>query len=338
MDNDFEVVSAKTALRKLVAQLPAELRAALPIDDQGEPQIEIVQALYRHERPPSGEDTWTEIRELTLPEWEEVKAAQRGIYGFTRGLDSFPVFAWGDLKSAREELLRQMRDESAPDEWMMPLIEYRILNYSTALKLYHEHVCAQMNRTGDKGLRLLVDKEFSELYDRCFAYRLIYSMRNAFQHGVRGLVSLRMTARLAKGSDTEVESEIHAYLAKDVFTHSRANAAVRSQVSENNDEIDLLKLSEESFREVQGLHKRLAPLLHPEAPSAAQLFIRYINELGGDRPHFHEYIRGFPGKGLLGITTLDRVGFEYVAGQAGVRVMYEGDAPRDALAVLPTYL
>jgi hypothetical protein len=104
-----------------------------------------------------------------------------------------------------------------------------------------------------------------------------------------------------------------------------------------DDDMDLFELGEEAFAEVQMLHARLAPLLHPEAPAAAQLLIQYIKEVGGERPHFHEYIRGLPTKGILGTTTLDRGGFDYVAQQAGKRAIYEEGSPIDALAVLPTY-
>lgn len=85
------------------------------------------------------------------------------------------------------------------------------------------------------------------------------------------------------------------------------------------------------------LHMRLAPILNPGAPAAAQLLMQYIKELGGDRPHFHEYLRGLPMKGILGTKTLDLGGFEYVARQAGASAIYEGGNPTDALAVLPTY-
>ena len=130
-------------------------------------------------------------------------------------------------------------------------------------------------------------------------------MRNAFQHGVRGLVSLAMTARLADGSDTKTESKAHAYLVKDTFAAGRGNAAVRCQVRETGEDIDLFELSDEAFGEIQTLHTRLAPLLHPGAPASARVLIPYIKELGGGQPHFHEYIRGSPTKGILGTTTLD---------------------------------
>lgn len=168
---------------------------------------------------------------------------------------------------------------------------------------------------------------FSELYDRSFGYRLIYSMRNAFQHGARGLVSLQMTARLADGSDTERESEAHVHLKKDAFAAGHGNAAVRQQVREMDDDVDLFELGEEAFAEVQMLHALLAPLLHPEAPAAAQLLIQYIKEIGGERPHFHEYIRGLPMKGILGTTTLDRGGFDYVTRLTGEQAIYEEGSP-----------
>jgi hypothetical protein len=46
-------------------------------------------------------------------------------------------------------------------------------------------------------------------------------------------------------------------------------------------DMDLFELSEEVSGEIQGLHTRMAPLLHPGAPATAQLLIRYIKELGG---------------------------------------------------------
>lgn len=337
MNDGADLEEAKAALAEAIAQMPAELRAFLPTNADGEPQVEIVQALYRYDSSKPGEVRWIEVRELTTEEWEAAIAAHRDVYRLTRGLDSFPSFAWGDLRNARDELLRQLREETRPGEWMASLIEYRILNYSTALKLYHEYVTAQVNRTGDDDLKARVAEAFSELYDRSFGYRLIYSMRNAFQHGVRGLVSLRMTARLADGSDTERESEAHAHLEKETFGAGRGNAAVRQQVRATDDDIDLFELGEEAFAEVQKLHARLIPQLHAEAPAAAQLLIKYIEELGGDRPHLHEYIRGLPTRGLLGTTTLDRVGFDYVAREAGKRPIYEEGSPTDALAVLPTY-
>ncbi len=337
MNDDAELAEAKAALAEAIAQTPADFRAALPTNAEGEPQVEIVQALYRYESSKPGEVRWIEVRELSTEEWDAAIAAHRDVYRLTRGLDRFPSFAWGDLRNARDELLRQLREQTGPDEWIAPLIEYRILNYSTALKLYHEHVTAEVNRTGDDDLKARVEAAFSELYDRSFGYRLIYSMRNAFQHGVRGLLSLQMTARIAEGSDTKRESEAHALLKKDTFAAGRSNAAVRQQVREMDRDIDLFELGEEAFTEVQMLHARLAHLLHPEAPAAAQLLIEYIKELGGERPHFHKYVRGLPTKGILGTTTLDRVGFDYVTQQAGKRAIYEDAPPIDALTALPTY-
>jgi len=221
MNDDAEFAEAKAALAEAKAHMPADFRAVLPTNAECEPQVEIVQALYRYEGPNPAEVTWTEVRELSAEEWDAAIAAHRDVYRFTRGPEGFPSFAWGDLRNARGELLRQLREQTWPDEWMPPLIEYPILNYSTALKLFQEHVTEQVNRTGDDDVKVRVTAAFSELYDRSFGYRLIYSMRNAFQHGVRGLVSLRMTARLADGSDTKRKSETHAHLEKDAFAAGR---------------------------------------------------------------------------------------------------------------------
>ncbi|SFP67729.1 hypothetical protein SAMN05660464_3888 [Geodermatophilus dictyosporus] len=270
MNGDDEPAEVKAALAEAIAQLPADFRAMLPTNSEGRPQVEIVHALYRYESPRPGQFRWIEVREPSTDEWDAAMAAHGNVYSLTRGLDGFPSFAWGDLRNARDELLRQLRDQTRPSEWMAQLIEYRIINYSTALKLYHEHVSAQVKRTADDDVKGQVEAAFSETYDRSFGYRLMYWMCNAFQHGVRGLVSLQMTARPAAGSDTERESEAYAHLEKVAFAASRANAAVRRQIREVDDDIDLFELGEEAFAEARALNARLTPLLHPGAPAAAQ--------------------------------------------------------------------
>ncbi|WP_104133836.1 hypothetical protein [Cryobacterium sp. Y62] len=337
MTDEADIATATAELAEVIADMPAHQRAAVPTNDAGKPQVEIVRALYQYANPKPGEVTWIEVRELSIAEWEAVVAAHANVYRLTRGLDAFPSFAWGDLQNARDELLRQLREQTWPNEWMGQLIEHRILNFSTALKLYHAHVTAQVNRIGDGELKDRVASAFSETYDRNFGYRLIYSMRNAFQHGVRDLLSLQMTARLAKGSEADRESEVHAYLKKDAFAASRSNATVRQQVRDMDDDIDLFELGKDAFAAVEMLHARLAPLIHPGASAAARLITQYIKELDGERPHFHEYIRGLPTKGILGTTTLDRVGFDYVVKQVGGRATYDAGSPPDVLAVLPNY-
>lgn len=331
-----ELDEVKAQLAEAIARMSPEARAMVPTDAEGNPRVEVVKALYRYESAKPGEVRWIEVRELTEPEWDAAMSAHGEIYRVTRGLDRFPSFAWGDLRGARDELLRQLRERARPDEWMPALIEYRMLNYSTALKLYDEYIRAQANRTGDEVVQEKVATALSELYDGNFGYRLIFAMRNAFQHGVQGLLTLRMTASLIDGSVAERESEAHALLEKSTFATSRANAAIRQQVRNADGDLELFELGAEAFTGVQELHASLIPVLHPGASAAAQLLIGYIKELGGERPNFHEYIRGLPTE-LLGIKHLDRGGFDYVARQAGVRAVYKDGGPTDALAVLPTY-
>ncbi|MBA3620686.1 MAG: hypothetical protein H0W56_14035, partial [Acidothermales bacterium] len=46
MNDDAELVEAKAALAEAIAQMPADLRAVLPTNAAGEPQVEIVHGLY----------------------------------------------------------------------------------------------------------------------------------------------------------------------------------------------------------------------------------------------------------------------------------------------------
>ena len=64
MNGDDELAEVEAALAEAIAQLPAGLRAMLPTNSEGQPQVEIVQALYRYESPRLGEVRWIEVREL----------------------------------------------------------------------------------------------------------------------------------------------------------------------------------------------------------------------------------------------------------------------------------
>lgn len=178
---------------------------------------------------------------------------------------------------------------------------------------------------------------FSATYDGSFSYRLLYAMRNAFQHGVGDLLQLRMTARLTDLSSSTTESEAHAYLKTEVFARSRCNAAVRHEVSAMSNPIDLLVESNEAFAELRRLHDRLVPLIYPNAPTAAARIVEYMRELGGERAHFHEYIRGLPSRAILGLTSLDRTGSAYIVEVTGGRADFDGEPPPDVMAVLPQY-
>lgn len=198
--------------------------------------------------------------------------------------------------------------------------------FSTALKMYDEYVAAHVNRMEDETLKQKVGTASSELYGNSFGYRLIYSMRNAIQPGVGNLIRLEGAARLVRGSDTEVESELHIYLQREAFDASKANAAVRKQVRELNDDLDLLPICQEAYAGVRALHARLTTLIHPGAPATVHLLRQYIEEVGRERVHFHEYIRGLAAKGTLETMTLDREGFTYVIAETGGQVVYDADA------------
>jgi hypothetical protein len=320
----------------VVAALPPDLRDRLPVNEHGQPQVEIVKALFKHEQIKPGEFRWTQIRELDDENWKRVLDAHGAVHRATRSFDSFLSFAWADLQNVREEVLRQLRSQSRPNEWMPPLVEYRILNFSAGLKMYHEHVDAEAARHGDQGLKDEVARSFSDIYDRSFGYRLLYSMRNAFLHGARRITTLHMIARVTGADQPGREPEVRVLLDKERFAAGKSNAAVRRQVREHDADIDLLDFSAEAFSEVEKLHRRLSPLLHPDAPVAAQLIGEHMREVGNERAHFHSYTRGFP-FATLGTHTLDRLGFEYVVAQLGVEAVYEDGPPHGAAAAVARY-
>lgn len=339
MTDDDESSTDEGALLAAIAKLPQDVRHALPTNERGEPQVEVVQALYRHESLGAGRFKWVEVRPLRQAEWKLAQEAISAVYKLTRGLDAFPSLAWGDLRIARDEFLNQMRQRRRPNELMSPLIEYRIINFSTSVKLYYEQVMAQARSSLDQTGTDQIAQIFSETYDRSFAYRLLYAIRNAFQHGDRALITLKGTARLAgpTGQDTEVVGS--ALLHKSRFASGKSNGAVRREVRNlgQDDQLDLFTLSEQAFVDIENLNERIAPILHPNAPEAAERLARYFEELDGERPHFHEYIGGLPTDGLLSIATLDRLSFAYVVEQTKRNAVYDDGPAESIFAALPSY-
>lgn len=280
--------------------------------DDGQPG-ETVKALFRHERRGPHDFVFVQVRRLTDDQWDAVIAAHNEVHQVVQSFDRFLSFAWQDLQAARRDAIERAIPER--DGSIGSLLEYRVLGYSTALWLYDEYVTAEVNRRGDEDLKKAVGALFSDTYDSSQAYRLVYSLRNVFQHGVRNLIKVRGTHRLVNGRGPETETELHSEIVKDAFIASKANATVRNEVREMEGAPDILALCDEAYAAVQRLHVDLVPLLHPHAPAAALLLMDYMREIGNERAHFHKYPVGAPTKPV--ITSLSREDFEWVVRETG---------------------
>ncbi|WP_414173036.1 hypothetical protein [Clavibacter tessellarius] len=339
MTDDVDPDDVAAQLRAVLAMLPPDEQDMLPRDDRGQPRLEVVQALYRHDQSKPGEHLWTEVRELDPDEFVAANDALSAVYRRTRGLNAFPAFAWGDLDTAKTEFLRQVHHDGRFSEWMASLIEYRLINFSTAVKLYQEQVLTQAKHAADEALHPQLKAMFSEVYDRSFAYRVLYSIRNAFHHGDRRLISLSGTSRLKGPSGGDIETDGVALLDKAAFAAGESNGAVRREIRELGEdiEVDLFRLSSQTFSEIELLSDRIIPLLHPAAPQAAALLAGYFGELDGQRPHFHEYIRGLPLKGFLELPLLTGCHLPTWRRRRGSRAVYENGPASDITSVLPIY-
>jgi len=286
-------------------------------DASGAPPHEVVHALFRHEALEPGHFSWTQVRELSEDEWLEARESHVVIAHMLESFDKFLPIAWQDLQVGRDEVLERLHTDLSP-EGIAPQIEYRILNFSTGLKLYHEHVLAELNRNGTASVKTEVNRRFSELYDNCRGYRFMYSLRNAFLHGTRGLVRIEAGVRLVDEAMTEKESWIRTNIQRKQFDGSKANAAVRREIREMADDPEIYDLCTEALEGVQQLHAGLIPLLHPRAPRAAHVIRLYALEVGRSVPYFHEYRRDDPRNPT--ITNLSRTGFEYMVTETGGQI------------------
>jgi hypothetical protein len=284
-----------------------------------DPASEVIRALYRYEQVEPGHIRWVEVRRLSPAEWLEVTTALVEVGRVVRSFDQFLEVAWADLEEARKHVLEKA-SQSRHVRDAFSLLEYRLLAFSTALRLYHEYVIAEANRADDRYVRTALDAVFSEHYDASQAYRVVYSLRNAFQHGVRGLVSVKVGARLVEESGVETtETALNATLRRDLFGRSGTNAAVRREVGEMETDPNIVAMCVEAYSGIRDLHARVIPVLHPEGPFAARTLMRYVREVGNENPHFHEY----EAERLLETTEvreLDIEGFCHVIGTEGYRL------------------
>ena len=65
MSDESGLAEVKAAMAETVAQMPTHLRVSLPTNADGEPQVEMVRALYRYERTGPSNVRWIQIRELS---------------------------------------------------------------------------------------------------------------------------------------------------------------------------------------------------------------------------------------------------------------------------------
>lgn len=254
-----------------------------------------------------------QLKELSTSEWQEIKAAHKLIFQVTQSFDKFLVFSWTDLQESEEKLLLAIEADQANSGVFVTEFQYRLLNFSVGLKLYHESIVAELNRNCTDDQKERVHTAFSGLYDENFGYRLIYNMRNAYLHGVRDLVQLRSTRRLRKNAQDGSEDTISNFevqLNKVTFLASRANASVRNEVREMTEIPDLRILCSDAYSGVNTLHPEIIETIYPDAFAAADLIWSYMQE-ANQRLHFMKLDPKVKNKSWEHIT-LDKAEFDFI--------------------------
>lgn len=282
-----------------------------------DPATKLVHALVRYEEPEPHSIQWVEVRRLPPEEWQSVAEALAVVDSVVRSYDRFLTTAWADLEKAHQYVLDQAVVSRHLVLDALGVLEYRLLGFSTAIRLYETYITAEANRARDGSVSAAIRSIFSERYDASQAYRVIYHLRNAFQHGVRDLVGGTVSARLVEASSTEtVESQVHVILRREVFARSGANAAVRKEVREMDADPDIVAMCVEAYSGIQDLHERVIPILHRDGPIAARTLMAYVREVGNENPHFHQYDEARPLESTR-IRELDSKGFRYVIAVEG---------------------
>lgn len=278
------------------------------------PSSSIIYGIFRSRRIAEKSVDVKLLREMSESEWEKVRSAHDVVFQATHSFDKFLEFSWVDLQESEDTLFTEIDRNQADAGRAMTDFQYRLLNFSVGLKLYHERILAEANRRCTVKQKELVNRAFSRLYGSNFGYRLVYSMRNAYLHGVRNLVNMRSSTRLVQGPKENVVTELKVELRKEAFSNSRTNAAVRREVQELSEIADLRQLCVEAYVGVSELHPQIMDIMLPDASIAAQLIWSYMQEVEGEQLQFLKLDPELLGNKNqdIDVVTLDQAGFNFV--------------------------
>jgi hypothetical protein len=224
------------------------------------------------------------VRTLDDDEWDQISRAVAEIRTAIEGLDYLWKIALTDLTSTMDSIAGDLLDDFSllgESEWWSPRLAFRLIAFSTSLRLFEEHTLAlAKRRAGDQqSLVAQVRNEFSRTYDGSASYRLIYELRNVLVHGSTRSVGLG--AKLSLESDDQRSVTLSAVLLRDVFLEQlhKSKPVLRQELLRLDEDPDLLTIVELAARELWLLNVRLKPLMFPTLAGALKRLSELAEEV-----------------------------------------------------------
>lgn len=166
-----------------------------------------------------------------------------------------------------------------------------VLTFCSALHLYYEQTLGEVKRAyGDSsGQFASTESIFSSAYDRSFAYRLLYRLRNILVHHSLGSIGFYISSKEETSASGLVlhKHTVRVPLKRDVFLSAEkaVNASVRREVEGLEDDPDLLRLCSEAMTVLEQIHHDISqlvrPSLHADARLVCELDLLFESRPGG---------------------------------------------------------
>jgi hypothetical protein len=224
------------------------------------------------------------LRPVPLFEFEQYTSAVTSVGNVVQqGFMVFLIQAMDDL-TASVQRISHVAPTSTPgdqgNKWRVEL-ECRVLNVCAAIRMYEEHVMAELSRKYGKHSEETEEAKriFSATFDQHLSYRVLYSLRNAVVHGSRSLFGFQMSVGPdVNEEDGNLRVDISIDLVRASFKKTSVNARVRHEVAALAVNPNTLKLCYDVFPAMMNLNTELVPLLEPKLPQALATLAGVINE------------------------------------------------------------
>lgn len=236
------------------------------------------------------------FKDLSESEFQQYEKAVRALRHAMEGdLTVYVLDALQSLQELVQQIRRLVEHNSAAavvassKEWRTSLT-CAVLTYCAAFHLFQEQTEAAVTRSfGAQTTEVArIKAMFSEVYDRCLEYRVMYRLRNVLVHYSLGAVG----CEFKQSEETSPQGLIlHTSTVRVTLNRARFLSSKRGVSSEMRTALlalpadpDLLRYAVVAVGALMEMHRKAFDLIHPELGSTAQtvreLARRYPDEQG----------------------------------------------------------
>lgn len=221
------------------------------------------------------------IRPLTDDEFATYEAAVQALRQFDRGQGGFGFlqqshFEFEKELSTIEAEVRVLGGEARNRSDISMRVNLRVLNFLSASRLYLDHTAYRLSRTyGKQSPEMMVFEEATKAaYDRSFAYRFLYKLRNFGQHCGMPVGHAALNSRLVDPPKLEAKHELQiSFRTEELLAEDRAVwGQVARELEEVGPELDVAPLVREKAALIRDVHRDVTTKEEPRVrASAAQV-------------------------------------------------------------------